>query len=102
METQPNAEGGTSQPAAAELNLETTQEEIEFGGGGANEDVDEEVADLVSQVHMKLTVQLESRMRDLESATYCTLFLLIDSEIVTDMQDADRAYNERSVSSWRC
>ena len=49
-----------------------------------------------------LTVQLESRMRDLESATYCTLFLLIDSEMVTDMQDADRAHNERSVSSCRC
>ena len=39
-------------------------------GGGANEDVDEEVTDLISQVHTKLSVPLESRVTDLELATY--------------------------------
>ena len=45
----------------------------------------------------ELTVQLESRMSDMESATYCTLFLLRDRAIETDMQDAGRAYNDKVV-----
>ena len=32
--------------------------------------MDEEVTDLISQVHTKLSVPLESRVTDLESATY--------------------------------
>ena len=40
--------------------------------------------EMISQVHfnMKLSVQLESRMRDIESATSCTLFLPIEEDIV--------------------
>ena len=48
--------------------------------------MDDDVTDLISQVHTKLSVQLESHVRDLESATHCTLFLLRDSVIVTDVQ----------------
>ena len=40
---------------------------------------------LITQVHLKLTVQLESRMRDMEAATDCTLFLPKDSDIVKEM-----------------
>ena len=50
--------------------------------------------DLISQVHLKLSTQLESRVRDVEAATHCTLFLLTGSEIVTEMQSAGRAYDE--------
>ena len=52
--------------------------------------------DLISQVqfNMKLSVQLLSRMRDLEAATYCTLFLPEESDIVKGMQDAGRVYSE--------
>ena len=49
------------------------------GEDGANEDVDDEVTDLISQVHIKRTVQLESRMRSMEAATCCTLFLPIQN-----------------------
>ena len=54
------------------------------------------VADLISQgwLNMKLSVQLESPMRDMESATYCTLFLPRRSDIVKEMQDAGKLYNE--------
>ena len=54
------------------------------------------MTDVISQVHlnMKLTVQLESHMRDTEPATYCTLFLQKGNDIVKEMQDAGRAYNE--------
>ena len=43
------------------------------GEGEATGDTDADVTDLVAQVHLKLSAQLESRVRDLESATYCTL-----------------------------
>ena len=49
--------------------------------------------DLISQVHLKLSVQLESRVRDVEAATHCTLFLLRGSAIVTEMHSASRAYD---------
>ena len=49
--------------------------------------------DLISQVHLKLSVQLESRVRDVEAATHCTLFLLRGSAIVTEMHSAGRAYD---------
>ena len=52
------------------------------------------VVDLISQVHQKLTVQLEARLRDMEAATYCSVFLLRRSDTVTEMQSADRAHNE--------
>ena len=66
-------------------------------GAAANEDMDEDVTYLISQVHMKLSVQLESRVRDSESATYCTLSVLRDKGIVITMQDADRADNDNVV-----
>ena len=34
------------------------------------------MTNLITQVHLKPPVQLESRMRDMEAATDCTLFLL--------------------------
>ena len=54
------------------------------------------MADLISQVqlNMKLSVLLESCMRDMELATYCTLFLPRESDIVKEMQDESRAHNE--------
>ena len=62
------------------------------GGGGASGDVDDDVTDLITQVH-------HEELRDLESATYCTLFQPRDSAIVINMQDAGRAYNEMVVNS---
>ena len=50
--------------------------------------------DLISKVHLKLSVQLESRVRDVEAATHCTLFQLRGSAIVTEMHGAGRAYDE--------
>ena len=67
------------------------------GREGANEDMDEEVTDFISQVHMKPTVQFESRMGDLGSATYCRMFFLRDSANVTDVQGASRAHNDLVV-----
>ena len=49
-----------------------------------------------TQVHLNmwLTVQFELRMGHMESATYCTLFLPRENDIVKEMQDAGRTYNE--------
>ena len=52
--------------------------------------MDDEVTDFICQVHMQLSEQLESRVRELESATYYTLFLLRDSAIVINVQDSGR------------
>ena len=49
----------------------------------------------ISQVHMKPTVQLESRVRDLESVTCCTLFLLIENQIVRRRQGIKRKGGKR-------
>ena len=43
-------------------------------GEGANEDVEDIVMDLMSQVPLKRTVQLQSCSRDMQAATYGTLF----------------------------
>ena len=48
---------------------------------------------------MKLSVPLESRVRDLESATCCMLFQPRETEIVADVQGAGRSCNERVVNS---
>ena len=50
--------------------------------------------DLISQAHLKLSVQLESRVRDVEAATCCTLFQLRGSAIVTEVHGARTAYDE--------
>ena len=64
------------------ISAEATQEQksttATMHRAGGDEEM-EEVAEPISRVYMKLTVQLESRMRDLESATHCALFLLRDS-----------------------
>ena len=46
---------------------------------------DADVMDLIIQAHQKHSTQLESRVRDLEAATYCTLFLLRENDIVTEI-----------------
>ena len=44
-------------------------------GADQDEDVEEEdMQDLISRMHMKLGIQLESRMRDVDAATYGTVF----------------------------
>ena len=50
--------------------------------------------DLISEVHWKLSAQFESRVRDAEAATHCTLFQLRGSAIVTEMHGAGGAYDE--------
>ena len=50
--------------------------------------------DLISQVQLQRTVQIESRVWDMEAATYCTFFFLRSSAIVTEVLNASRAYNE--------
>ena len=51
------------------------------------------MTNLITQAHLKLPVQLESRMRDMEAATYCTLFLPKDSDIVKEMLAIGRHYS---------
>ena len=70
--------------------------ELGLGGEPKCDTVDADVMDLVTQVQLnvKLPVQLESRMRDMEEATYCTLFLTKESDSVREMQDATRVFSE--------
>ena len=62
---------------------------------GKEETVEIDTADPVSQVevHMKLTVQLESRVSDIEASMYCTVFLPNESEIVKEIQNAGRLHS---------
>ena len=53
-----------------------------------------DVVDLVLQVHAKLTVQLESRMRDVEASMYCTVLLPSESDIVEEIRGADRLHSD--------
>ena len=85
-------EGGISQERTTNAKRRNTNYRI--GEEGANEEVENDVMDLISQVHLKLSVQLESRVRDAEAATHCTLFQLRGSAIVTEMHSAGRAYDE--------
>ena len=66
------SEGEASQEQR-EHNLETEGEKKKHPVG-EDEDMEEEVTDRISQVQSMLMVQLESRVRDVESATDCTLF----------------------------
>ena len=61
-----------------------------IGEARANEDVEEDVLDLISQVHMKLTI----RLRDKGAATYWTSFLLRSNANMAEIQTASRAYND--------
>ena len=51
------------------------------------------MTNFITLAHLKLPVQLEPRMRDMEAATYCTLFLPKDSDIVKEMLAIGRHYN---------
>ena len=51
------------------------------------------MTNLITYLHLKLSVQLESRMRDMEAATYCPLFLPKGSEIVKEMLAIGRHYS---------
>ena len=42
---------------------------------GEEEATCEDVLDMIAQVHLELSTQLEARVRDLGSSTYCILFL---------------------------
>ena len=53
------------------------------------------MTDLATQVQRKLSAQLESRVRDLEAETDCTLFVPQESDIVTEIQNASRFYSEK-------
>ena len=50
--------------------------------------------DLVTHVRLKLSTLLGSRVRDLEAAAYCTLFLPKENDMVKEVQDAGRFYND--------
>ena len=65
-------------------------------GEGANEDTEDDVLDLISHVHLKPTTPLESRLRDVQAATY---FL----SVLTEMQrNRDRKGQAQTVltTSW--
>ena len=49
---------------------------------------------LATQVQLKLATQLESNVRDLEAASYCTLFVPKESDIVTEMHTAGRFHSD--------
>ena len=51
------------------------------------------MVDLVRLVHAKLTIQLESRMMDMEASMYCTVLLPSEDEIVQEMQSPGRHKN---------
>ena len=62
--------------------------------GEEEEAADADVTDLIAQVHLKLSAQLEARVRDLESPTYSTLFVPKESDIVKEIQNAGRYYSD--------
>ena len=84
----------TSQTQWKEDAAQQRAEEADAKGDTADADV----MDLVTQVHLKLSTQLKSRVEDLEVATYCPLFLPKDNDIVKEMQDAGRFYSEMVTS----
>ena len=53
---------------------------------GEEKAADADVTDMIAQEHLKLSTQLEARVRDLESATHCILFLPTESDTVKEMQ----------------
>ena len=46
---------------------------------------------LLTKVHLRCTVQIESGVRDMETATYCTFFFLRSSATATEVLNAGRA-----------
>ena len=83
MEKDGAMEGGRSQVRTTNAKWRKTNTEI--GEEGANEEMEDDVMDVISQVHLLLSIQLESRARDMEAATYCTLLILRGSAIVTSL-----------------
>ena len=61
---------------------------------GEEEDMKAESEDLALQVQAKLTIQLESRTRDLEASMYCTVLLPSENGIVKEVQGLERDNND--------
>ena len=87
MEAHNSVEEG-SQPEAEKPHKTTCQ--------GSNNEVEKEkqkvtrhadVMDLATEVQVQVSTQLESRLKDLEAATCCTLFVPKESD-VTEMENA--------------
>ena len=88
--------GGRRTPAKTRGASQNDVPRMQQGAGEeeAKGDVeDADVMDLTTQAHQKLSTQLESRVTDLEAATYCTLFLPKENDIVTEMQNAGWFYS---------
>ena len=90
--------GRREKSSAEDHKREMAKNEHRIGEEGANEEMEDDVMDVVSQVNFLLSVQLESRARDMEAATCCTLLILRGSAIVTGMQSVSRAYDELVTS----
>ena len=86
---------GESCPEAEEPPNEVPRKQQRAGGEAKGDTVDADVMDLATQVQLKLFfAQRESRVGDLEAATYCTLFLPQESDVVKEMHDAGRVCSE--------
>ena len=81
-----------SQPEAEEPHKTTCQEgNNELEKEKQKVTLHADVMDLATEVQLQVSTQLESRVRDLEAATYCTLFVPKESD-VTEMQNAGRFF----------
>ena len=67
-------DGRRRQSAVQEKEITGGEAQVK-GGADKDEDmVEEDLQDLISREHTKLGIQVESRMRDVDAATYCTFF----------------------------
>ena len=69
-------------------------------GADQDEDMEEEdVQDLISRVHMELGIRLESHMRDVDAATYCTVFFI--QEALQSRKKMPEGRPNSAATQWR-
>ena len=85
---------GRARKAARSKGAASSDAPTKHQRAGEEEVVDAEVLDLTAQVNLKLSTQLEARVRDLVASTCCILFLPKESNIVKDMQHAGRIHSD--------
>ena len=69
-----SVEGRRRQSAVQAKEITGGEPQVKRGADQGEDMEEEDMQDLISRVHMELGIRLESHMRDVDAATYCTVF----------------------------
>ena len=101
VEGHSSVEGRRRQSAVQAKEITGGEPQVKRGADQGEDMEEEDMQDLISRVHMKLGMQLESRMRDVDAATCCTVFSFKKHYNRAKNAKGRPAVHRRSGEAWK-